>query len=126
MCEKPQNKEVKSAKPCCSEVCNTIMAIKDKFNDKKAVYDLIAAYMKLSRAGYNKPVSGGSSGSIPINPTGNNLVWDPAKTGGGIAITENGVQCFLKEQAYLFRTTLANQGFTSGVHYWEILADSRT
>ena len=65
------------------------MAIKDKFNDKKAVYDLIASYMKLSKAGYNKPVSGGSSGSIPVNPGSSNnlLVWDPAKTGGGIAIT---------------------------------------
>ena len=63
----------------------------------------------------------GSSGNIVVG-NNNSLVsaqgWDPTKTGGGITITENGIQCFLKEQSYLFRTALATQGFTSGVHYW--------
>lgn len=54
------------------------------------------------------------------------IAWDPTKTGGGIQLSEGGVHCFLKEQSYLFRTTIGNQGFTSGVHYWEILADNRT
>lgn len=65
-------------------------------------------------------------GHIPPVAATTNLVWDPSKSGGGIAITENGSQCFLKEQAYLFRTTITNAGYTSGAHYWEILADGRT
>lgn len=62
---------------------------------------------------------GNGNGSLQIS-------WDPSKTGGGIALSENNTNCFLKEQGYLFRTTIANYGFTSGVHYWEILADNRT
>jgi hypothetical protein len=129
VCEKPQNKDIKTAKPCCSEVCSTLLLIKDRLGDKKAVYDTIGTFIKVSKVSMiRQPVSGGSSSSIP-NGSGIQTVsvgWDPVKTGGGINITENGAQCFLKEQSYLFRTSLATQGFTSGVHYWEIVADSRT
>lgn len=62
----------------------------------------------------------------PPSPSVISVGWDPSKTGGGINITENGTQCFLKEQSYLFRTSLTTQGFTSGINYWEIVADSRT
>jgi hypothetical protein len=118
-------------KPCCSEVCNTISTIKDKFNDKKALYDCLAVFIKNAKSFSPSKASGGSTGTVPINNPINGgssvaLGWDPSKTGGGINITENNTQCFLKEQSYLFRTTLATQGFTSGVHYWEIIADSRT
>lgn len=41
-------------------------------------------------------------------------------------LSEGNTNVFLKEQAYLFRTAIANVGFTSGVHYWEIIADGRT
>jgi len=41
-------------------------------------------------------------------------------------LTESNTACFLKEQGYLFRTTIANNGFNGGIHYWEILADNRT
>ena len=54
------------------------------------------------------------------------LTWDPSKTGGSIQLTEGNSRCFLKEQSYLFRTTMTGQGFMSGVHYWEILTDNRT
>lgn len=130
VCEKAVNKEVKGqgGKGCCSEVCAVIAVIKEKFGDKKGVYDALGAYMKLVRAGVGQgKVGGGSQGQI--NHPGSNisysqsgvnipLAWDPSKTGGGISITENGSQCFLKEQSYLFRTTLTTQGFTNGVHYW--------
>lgn len=33
---------------------------------------------------------------------------------------------FLKEQAYVFRSAVANIGFSSGINYWEIIADVRT
>lgn len=32
----------------------------------------------------------------------------------------------MREQAYVFRTIIGNEGFSSGTHYWEIIADSRT
>ena len=72
------------------------------------------------------PVKVGGGYVPPVSNSSSSLVWDPSKSGGGIAITENGSQCFLKEQAYLFRTTITNAGYTSGIHYWEIIADTRT
>ena len=33
---------------------------------------------------------------------------------------------FLKEEAYLFRTVIANKSFNEGIHYWEIVADARS
>jgi hypothetical protein len=33
---------------------------------------------------------------------------------------------YLSEDVYLFRTVIANVGFTEGTHYWELVADSRT
>ncbi len=32
----------------------------------------------------------------------------------------------LKEAAYVFRTAVGASGFTSGMHYWEIIPDPRT
>jgi hypothetical protein len=62
----------------------------------------------------------------PLKEVSVQLAWDPVKTGGVIALSEGSTACFLKEQGYLFRTTLGNYGFHGGVHYWEILADNRT
>lgn len=33
---------------------------------------------------------------------------------------------YLYEAKYLFRSVIANRGFTDGIHYWEIIADART
>jgi len=112
-------------------VCSAILTIKEKFHDKKALYDCLAVFMKNAKSFSPNKVSGGSTSNLPKDNYRENgstvaVGWDPSKTGGGINITENNTQCFLKEQSYLFRTTLATQGFTSGIHYWEILADSRT
>lgn len=41
-------------------------------------------------------------------------------------ITENGTICFLKQQSYLFRSSLSKDGLYSGIHYWQIIADNRT
>ena len=54
------------------------------------------------------------------------LSWDNKKYGTGILFSENNTQVFLKEQAYVFRSVVANIGFTCGVNYWEIIADART
>jgi hypothetical protein len=54
------------------------------------------------------------------------LKWDRTKCGTGISFENNMSLVFLKEQAYVFRSVTTTFGFTSGVHYWEIVADSRT
>lgn len=66
----------------------------------------------------NKPMApiGGGGGGSNVNTL--NISWDPARTGGSIQLTESNAHCFLKEQSYLFRTTIGNQGYMSGVHYW--------
>jgi E3 ubiquitin-protein ligase NRDP1 len=126
-CEKPVNEAIKCMKPSCSETCSTVAALQEKFGNKKAMMDILAGFMKNARSvspsknNGNNPPDG-----IPAPLSVGDLVWDPSKTGGSIVITEGGVQCFLKEQSYLFRTSLTNNGFTSGRHYWEIIADSRT
>lgn len=94
------------------------------------MYDCLGTFLKTAKrpiaTNVQAKVGGGYSGIVPPIIQSSSLVWDPSKSGGGIAITENGTQCFLKEQAYLFRTTITNAGYTSGIHYWEILADART
>lgn len=46
--------------------------------------------------------------------------------GQGISFENSGFLVVLKEAAYVFRTAIANIGFTSGQHYWEIVSDNRT
>ena len=52
--------------------------------------------------------------------------WDPDCCAQNITLADENRSCFLMEGGYCFRTVLATIGFTSGVHYWEIHADSRT
>ena len=54
------------------------------------------------------------------------LCWDTKKFGTGIVISEANTHVFLKEQAFVFRSAIGSTGFTSGVNYWEIIADART
>jgi E3 ubiquitin-protein ligase NRDP1 len=54
------------------------------------------------------------------------IVWDQTKCGLGLQFENRGGLVMLKEPAYVFRTSLANMGFTSGLHYWEIIPDGRT
>lgn len=77
-------------KACCSLVCSALIEIKDKFNDKKGLYEAIGNFIKQSRSYY--PVQGGLVNPIvqPIynpNSLSTGLIWDSAKTGGGITIT---------------------------------------
>ena len=130
-CEKPQNKDIKALQPCCSELCENVLKIVERIGDKKALYELLGKFTASSVSqggnGTVQTTGGGKDRSVSVNANGTPVIaWDPTKTGGSIQLTENNALCFLKEQSYLFRTTIANYGFTSGVHYWEILADSRT
>lgn len=103
--------------------------LQEKFSDKKAVYEALGKFIanaKSSPIVPHKVQSTGNIGGLGGLNTSIQLAWDPSKTGGGIALTETNTACFLKEQGYLFRTTIANYGFNGGIHYWEILADNRT
>lgn len=55
-----------------------------------------------------------------------NLCWDTSKYGQGVVFSENNTHVYLKEQAYVFRNVIGNTGFSSGINYWEIIADPRT
>jgi E3 ubiquitin-protein ligase NRDP1 len=54
------------------------------------------------------------------------LWWDPKRKGDNLILSEENTHVLLKEDAYVFRTVVANVGFTNGVNYWEIVADERT
>ena len=43
-----------------------------------------------------------------------------------IELTAENRSVFLKEDTYLFRSVIADTAFDSGLHYWELVADSRT
>lgn len=54
------------------------------------------------------------------------IKWSKDKLGLGLVCDTNGTAIYLKENAYVFRTAISMEGFTSGTHYWEIIADKRT
>ena len=64
--------------------------------------------------------------SIESTSNFNELRWDSTKCGTGISFENNKALVFLKEQAYVFRSVVTSSGFTSGIHYWEIIAENRT
>lgn len=74
-----------------------------------------------SLSGNNPPIN-----DLQYSPGITQFKWDNNKKGQGIQIYNNGESLLLNESCYAFRTVLSNVGFTSGVHYWEIIADKRT
>lgn len=68
----------------------------------------------------------GNNSSMVNSGSTSALTWDNSSYGTGIVVNEDKSSVFLKEQAYVFRTVVANIGFNSGMHYWEIHADNRT
>jgi len=55
-----------------------------------------------------------------------NWKWDSKFAGTNIVFSENNSKVYLKEASYIFKSVIGDQPFQSGVHYWEIIADSRT
>jgi len=52
--------------------------------------------------------------------------WDPNFTSTIIELSASNRHAYLSEDNYLFRSAIADKGFESGTHYWEIIADART
>ena len=52
--------------------------------------------------------------------------WDPECCAQNVTISDGNTSCFLMEGGYCFRTVLGTVGFSSGIAYWEIHADTRT
>eukprot|EP00347_Sterkiella_histriomuscorum_P011602 403371825 len=52
--------------------------------------------------------------------------WDPLLTSDSIELTADNRTAYLQEDTYLFRSIIADTKFDGGLHYWELVADSRT
>lgn len=52
--------------------------------------------------------------------------WDPTYSSEAIELTAENRTTFLSEDTYLFRTVIADTKFDGGLHYWELIADSRS
>jgi hypothetical protein len=52
--------------------------------------------------------------------------WDSSIIPKEVKVTSDNRCIYLKEDDYIFRTVYGNVGFTEGIHYWEIVADSRS
>lgn len=52
--------------------------------------------------------------------------WDPEHSSKEMHFSKDSRHVFLCESNYYFRTVISNRPFSGGVHYWEIVADSRT
>jgi len=92
--------------------------------DKKLMYEIIKNFKPTF------PISSSPSSlknllvDAPLN--NNELKWDNIRCGTGISFETNKTLVFLKEQSYVFRSVITSTGFSSGIHYWEIVADNRT
>ena len=56
----------------------------------------------------------------------NEFCWDSSNSSKEVHFSADCRHAFLFEANYLFRTIIGNRPFMDGVHYWEIVADSRT
>ena len=54
------------------------------------------------------------------------FAWDPENSSREVTFSPDCRHLFLCESNYYFRTVVGNRPFMDGVHYWEIIADSRT
>ncbi|KAL4426893.1 hypothetical protein ABPG74_008817 [Tetrahymena malaccensis] len=125
----------------CSPECQFFLNILNHSSNQRNLYREISNFMQK-----NYPNIDGNEGQIqaqllvasrmpaptpllqyPFNQSQGqyNLTWDPNCIGSQIQIkNENFV--FLKEQAYIFRSALTKQGFSQGIHYWEIEPDDKS
>lgn len=118
-----------SDRPCCSNLCNIVYQLNINQGNPKKMYQILSTFLPqiqpAQKVGSGSGTGTGSSigsSSLPIG----SLAWDATNFGTGIVVSEGNTNVFLKEQAYVFRTICANIGFSSGINYWEIIADPKT
>lgn len=117
VCGKVENEGFQGKKPCCSETCCELEKLVSNFGNVKEMYKIISNL---------KPAQSSMSPSVSSSGGFQSLTWNSQKFGTGIVISESNTHVFLKEQAYVFRSVVSNVGFSSGINYWEIIADART
>ena len=54
------------------------------------------------------------------------FAWDPNYCSESIELTAQNRSTYLTEDTYLFRSVVADTKYDTGLHYWELIADSRT
>jgi hypothetical protein len=52
------------------------------------------------------------------------FLWSPKYCSERITLSAENRSVFLEEDSYLFRSVVADRGFTEGIHYFEIIADA--
>jgi E3 ubiquitin-protein ligase NRDP1 len=125
---KPEYKD----KGVCDHPCLLLLKLKQSNGNVSQMYKEIKTWMGSAGpvAVSGGPNVGGNSASIvksgSMSGGATFFKWDPTKCGTGIQITVDGKGVLLKEGAYVFRTVIGDTAFNSGLHYWEIVADSRT
>ena len=54
------------------------------------------------------------------------FTWDSELLPKEIKLSQDKRSFYLKEDDYVFRTAYGSSPFMEGIHYWEIIADSRS
>lgn len=91
----------------------------------KKMYDILIKFQPTNEIAGKKDLSKDNLSIGSLNSS-NSMRWDETKCGLGIQFEYKCELVMLKEQAYVFRTAIGSTGFTSGLHYWEIIPDLRT
>jgi len=132
LCGNLLNERTKASGVCTPE-CSLIMKLKAANGDfgvmHRELKEFMAPYMVENKAVKMLPKTEEESFFTPSFGAGKGAItfkWDPKHCGTNIVLSDNGSSAWLKENSYIFKTVLGDQGFLEGVHYWEIQADSRT
>jgi E3 ubiquitin-protein ligase NRDP1 len=104
----------------CSMICQYLKKIKNSNGEWKVFYQEIKL---LANAGKISVIPGGDKSLAKV---ASSFRWDPARMGHGMELTNDKKTVFLKENGYLFKSIISDTPMMGGVHYWEIIADSRT
>ena len=111
-----------------SEIVVSILLFRNTKGNVKQMYDLMSKFQPSAVVNVGGGGGGNIGGGNVVGGGGGSqgLKWDKPHCGQGVAFESQNSVVILKEPAYVFRTAVANTGFSSGQHYWEIVPDGRT
>jgi E3 ubiquitin-protein ligase NRDP1 len=92
----------------------------------KQMYDVLLKYQPKDAKNPYLPNDPPIPQPFPQPSNSGALKWNQTNCGQGLQFENSGSLVILKEPAYVFRTSVANLGFSSGLNYWEIIPDPRT